>query len=233
MATAIKIAIDGYSSCGKSTLAKDLAKKLNYIFIDTGAMYRAVTLAAIQNNIIKEDDKVDEDTLNKLLPTIQIRFNNINGKIRTYLNGEDVEDIIRQKEVSNLVSIIASLGSVRTKLVNQQREIGNKGGVVMDGRDIGTVVFPDAELKLFVTASMDTRTERRYSELISKGIEISRDEVTQNLAKRDHLDSTRKISPLKKADDAIVIDNSNLTREEQLDVALGLVQERSKTTETF
>lgn len=227
----ITIAIDGYSSCGKSTLAKDLASKLGYIFIDSGAMYRAVTHYAITNDLIS-GNVIDTDELKKHLKEIQLEFKNVQGfdKPILYMNGQYVEDAIRQPEINALVSNVAAIEAVRTKLVEEQRKMGRSGGIVMDGRDIGSVVFPDAELKLFVTADISTRTERRFSELQTKGISISKDEVQSNLLERDHIDSTRKFSPLTQVEDAIVIDNSHLTRQEQLNLALELVSERSQVS---
>ncbi len=223
----IIIAIDGHSSCGKSTLAKDLAKKLEYTFVDSGAMYRAVTLHAIRNNFI-QNGRVDEEKLEKAISEIEIQFESINGVQHIFLNNKDVTDEIRLPNVSNNVSIVAKLKPVRKKLVQQQRKMGCYGGIIMDGRDIGTVVFPDAELKLFVTASTEVRTERRFEELRANGIEITREEVKNNLIERDHIDSTREISPLMQAKDAIILDNSELTRLQQLELAIDLVNKRTK-----
>jgi cytidylate kinase len=223
----IIIAIDGHSSCGKSTLARDLAKVLNIDYIDTGAMYRAVTLYALQNNIIK-DGKIDEKALKKVIEDIDIRFrsNLSKGKSETYLNGENVEEAIRSLEVSNNVSQISTLGFVRKRLVELQRLMGEKGGVVLDGRDIGTVVFPDADLKIFMTASPEVRARRRYDEMVAKGESPSFDEILKNIKERDEIDSTRPESPLKKAPDAVVLDNSNMTRTEQLDWILDKLAEK-------
>ncbi len=212
----ITIAIDGHSSCGKSTMAKDLARKLGYVYIDTGAMYRAVTLFSIQEGLFTEEG-IDTDTLRQRMDEIQIsfQFNPETGRPDTYLNGVRVEDQIRTMEVSSKVSPIAALDFVRYAMVAQQQELGKGGGVVMDGRDIGTTVFPDAELKIFVTASAEVRAKRRYDELTAKGEVCNFDEILLNVQERDRIDSTREVSPLKKADDAIVLDNSNMTIPEQ------------------
>lgn len=211
------IAIDGFSSCGKSTVAKDLAKKLNYIYIDSGAMYRAITLFCLKNNII-ENKNINEPKLASLLKDIKITFeyNNKTGKAETFLNGINVEDEIRNIEVSENVSSISSIKFVRENLVKQQQELGKNKSIVMDGRDIGTTVFPNADLKIFMTADVDVRAERRYKELTQKGLNVSIEEIKENIKKRDYLDQNREISPLKKADDAIILDNSYLTKEEQL-----------------
>lgn len=212
----ITIAIDGHSSCGKSTMAKDLAKEIGYIYIDTGAMYRAVTLFAMQNGLIT-DAGIDEDALRNRMPDILITFqlNEETGRPDTYLNGVCVEREIRTMEVSKYVSPIATLGFVREAMVELQRLMGEAKGVIMDGRDIGTVVFPNAELKIFVTASADVRAKRRFDELTAKGESCNFDEILTNVVERDHIDSTRAISPLRKAEDAIVLDNSNMTIPEQ------------------
>lgn len=212
----ITIAIDGHSSCGKSTMAKDLAKEIGYIYIDTGAMYRAVTLFALQNGLISEAG-IDEDGLRQHLPEVMITFrlNEETGRPDTYLNGICVEREIRSMEVSNYVSPIATLGFVREAMVDLQRLMGAAKGVIMDGRDIGTVVFPDAELKVFVTASVDVRAQRRYDELTAKGEACNFDEIRANVIERDRIDSTRAISPLRQAEDAIVLDNSYMTIPEQ------------------
>ncbi len=213
----LSIAIDGYSSCGKSTIAKDLAKKLNYIYIDSGAMYRAVTLYAMEQNLIKDND-INLKALEDQLPKIEISFE-FNRKTKlneTYLNGENVEVEIRRLDVSNRVSLISAIDFVRHRLVELQRKMATEGRVVMDGRDIGTVVLPNADLKIFMTAKPEIRAERRYKELQEKGEDVSIEEIMKNIEQRDHLDTTRKVSPLRKADDAIVLDNSNLTPEEQL-----------------
>lgn len=212
----ITIAIDGHSSCGKSTMAKDLAKEIGYIYIDTGAMYRAVTLFAMQNGLIT-DAGIDEDALRNRMPDILITFqlNEEIGRPDTYLNGVCVEREIRTMEVSKYVSPIATLGFVREAMVELQRLMGEAKGVIMDGRDIGTVVFPNAELKIFVTASADVRAKRRFDELTAKGESCNFDEILTNVVERDRIDSTRAISPLRKAEDAIVLDNSNMTIPEQ------------------
>jgi CMP/dCMP kinase len=214
----IIIAIDGHSSCGKSTLSKQLAQKLKYNYIDTGAMYRAVTLYAQRNGLINKK-KVNELELIASLPSIHIAFafNEEEGKSDTILNGENVEDQIRQPSVSANVSPVATIKEVREAMVKQQKAMATEKGIVMDGRDIGTVVFPNAELKIFMTASDEVRAQRRYDELLSKGISITFDEVLRNIVERDHIDSTRAESPLRKAADAIVLDNSKLTREQQLE----------------
>ncbi len=221
------IAIDGYSSCGKSTIAKDLAKVLNYIYIDTGAMYRAVTLFAMKNNLIKNKD-IDLKRLKELLPQVKITFkkNPVTNLNETYLNGENVEKEIRRLDVSNKVSLISAIGFVRERLVELQREMAKEGGIVMDGRDIGTVVLPDADLKIFMTAKPEVRAERRYKELKEKGEEVSFEEIMKNIADRDHMDTTRKESPLRQAGDAIVLDNSNMTPEEQLEWIIDLVNKK-------
>jgi cytidylate kinase len=212
----ITIAIDGHSSCGKSTMAKDLAREVGYVYVDTGAMYRSVTLFALRNGLFTADG-IDEETLRQRMPEIKIsfKFNAETGRPDTYLNGELVEQEIRTMEVSNHVSPIATLGFVREAMVAQQQQMGKDKGVVMDGRDIGTVVFPDAELKVFVTASAEVRAQRRYDELKGKGMEADYDEILKNVQERDYIDSHREVSPLKKADDAIELDNSNMTIAEQ------------------
>ena len=214
----IIIALDGFSSCGKSTFAKSIAQRLGYIFIDTGAMYRAVTLYALENGAIRSGI-VDEDAVVALLKDISItfRFNPQRGASDIYVNGDLVEGKIRTIEVSNCVSPVSAIGEVREKLVAMQQEMGRKKGVVMDGRDIGTVVFPNAELKIFMTADPEVRAERRYKELLAKGEEVSREEIVENIRQRDHLDQTRAISPLRKADDAIVLDNGGMTLEEEIE----------------
>jgi cytidylate kinase len=222
----ITIAIDGFSSTGKSTLAKQLAKHLGYIFVDTGAMYRAVTLFSMQNGYISAD-YFDKETLINSLPNIKLHFefNADLGYAEMFLNNVNVEKEIRTIEVSNFVSKIAEVSQVRAKLVEQQQEMGKNKGIVMDGRDIGTVVFPDAELKIFMTASAETRAQRRFDELQAKGDNVSFEDVLKNVQERDYIDSHRADSPLVIADDAIEIDNSYLTREEQFAAVLELVDE--------
>jgi cytidylate kinase len=222
----ITIAIDGFSSTGKSTLAKQLAKHLGYVYVDTGAMYRAVTFFAMQNGYIKADF-LDKTALIKSLPTIHLefKFNPELGFAEMFLNGVNIEEAIRTIEVSHFVSKIAEISEVRSKLVEQQHEMGKNKGVVMDGRDIGTVVFPDAELKIFMTASAETRAQRRFDELQSKGQNVSYEDVLKNVQERDYIDTHRKDSPLIIADNAIEIDNSYLNREEQFDVVLELANE--------
>ena len=223
----ITIAIDGFSSCGKSTLAKALASELGYIFIDTGAMYRAVALYCFNQGWITTDG-IDESSVVNNLDKISLHFerNLENSKLEIFLNNCNVEKEIRTLEISQLVSKIASIKQVRSKLVFEQQKMGENGGVVMDGRDIGSVVFPNAELKLFVTASPEIRVERRYKELLLTEPTISKDAIKANLEERDYLDTTRTESPLIQTDDAILLDNSNLSQDEQLSVALNLVKER-------
>lgn len=213
----ITIAVDGFSSCGKSTMAKDLAKKIGYVYVDTGAMYRAVTLFAMRNNLFNEDGSVKFPELELCLPEINIsfQFNPETGRPDTYLNGEVVEKEIRGMEVSNHVSPIAAIPFVRSAMVEQQQQMGKDKGVVMDGRDIGTTVFPDAELKIFVTASAEVRAQRRYDELQEKGQPADFADILKNVQERDYIDTHREVSPLKKADDAIELDNSHMTIEEQ------------------
>lgn len=226
----ITIAIDGFSSTGKSTLAKQLANHLGYIYVDTGAMYRAVTLFAMQNGYISTDF-FDKQTLINSLPNIklQFKFNADLGFAEMYLNDVNVETEIRTIEVSSFVSKVAEVSEVRAKLVEQQKEMGKDKAIVMDGRDIGTVVFPDAELKIFMTASATTRAQRRYDELAKKGDAVTFEEVLANVEERDYIDTHRKDSPLVMADDAIEIDNSHLNREEQFELVLELVNEITKT----
>ena len=212
----IVIAVDGYSSCGKSTMAKDLAKEIGYIYIDSGAMYRAVTLYCLQQGLF-EGNEIDKEALRKQIAGIEIRFriDPETKKPLTYLNGVNVESEIRTMKVSSKVSIVAAIDFVREALVAQQQMMGKEKGIVMDGRDIGTTVFPDAELKIFVTASAEIRAQRRYDELKAKGEENSFDEILKNVKERDYIDEHRAVSPLRKADDALLLDNSDLTIEEQ------------------
>ena len=220
----IIITLDGYSSCGKSTLAKQMAAHLNYVFIDSGAMYRAITLYFIRHRI----DVTNSDAVIEALTHIHLAFklNEQTGRADMYLNNENVEEEIRGLEVSNNVSQVAALEPVRIFSVAQQQLMGTHKGIVMDGRDIGTAVFPEAELKIFVTASPEVRVERRYQELAAKDPAITKAEIKANLEMRDHIDSTREFSPLKQAHDALVLDNSNLTRDEQLELALSWAKER-------
>ena len=212
----ITIAIDGYSSCGKSTMAKDLAREIGYIYIDSGAMYRAVTLYCLENGLFS-DNGIDTIRLEAAMPDIRISFelNPETQRPMTFLNGQNVEDRIRTMEVSNHVSPVAALPFVRKALVDLQQEMGRAKGIVMDGRDIGTAVFPDAELKIFVTASAEIRAQRRYDELKAKGQEASFEEILANVKERDYIDQNREVSPLRQAEDALLLDNSNMTIEEQ------------------
>jgi cytidylate kinase len=218
----ITIAIDGFSACGKSTLAKDLAKRLGYVFIDSGAMYRAAALYCLRQHLIQNGD-LNKEGINAQLSEMDIHFELIQQEPHVFLNGQDVSYEIRQPEVAGIVSIVASYKPIREKLVEAQQKMGEKGGIVMDGRDIGSVVFPHAELKLFVTADPEIRVQRRLAEMQAKGIQMNVDEVRQNLAERDHLDSTRAESPLIQVSDALVLDNSQLTKEEQLEWVLSKV----------
>lgn len=213
----ITIAIDGYSSCGKSTMAKALARKIGYVYVDTGAMYRAVTLFALHHQLFNADGSVKVDALRELMPevTISFRLNASTGLPETYLNGQLVEQDIRTMEVSQHVSPIAAIPFVREALVAQQQAMGRNKGIVMDGRDIGTTVFPDAELKIFVTASPEVRAQRRYDELKGKGMDAEYDDILKNVQERDYIDTHREVSPLRKAEDAIVLDNSHLNIAEQ------------------
>ena len=213
----ITIAIDGHSSCGKSTMAKDLARRVGYIYVDTGAMYRSVTLYALRNGLFNEDGSIKTCELEQQMPQIRITFqlNPETGRPDTSLNGECVEQTIRSLEVSNHVSPIAALPFVRTAMVAQQQAMGQDGGIVMDGRDIGTVVFPHAELKVFVTASAQVRAQRRYDELQQKGMPADYDDILRNVQERDYTDSHREVSPLRQADDALLLDNSHMTIPEQ------------------
>lgn len=224
----ITIAIDGHSSTGKSTLAKKIAKHLNYIYVDTGAMYRAVTLFAMEHNLVTPTE-VNATGLIALLDQVELQFiTNDMGLAEMYLNNVNVEKAIRNMDVSNCVSQVATVSQVRAKLVEQQQKMGLEKGIVMDGRDIGTVVFPFAELKLFMTASAETRAKRRYNELLERGDDITYEAVYKNVVERDEIDSTRAESPLLQAEDAIAIDNSNMTREEQFNVVLDLVNQTLK-----
>lgn len=213
----IVIAIDGFSSCGKSTMAKDLARRIGYVYVDTGAMYRSVTLFALNHHLFNEDGSVKADQLEKLMPEVNISFklNTETGRPDTYLNGVCVENDIRGMEVSSHVSPIAAIPFVREALVAQQQRMGGDKGIVMDGRDIGTTVFPEAELKIFVTASAKVRAQRRYDELKAKGAEANYDDILKNVQERDYIDTHREVSPLRKADDALELDNSHMTIEEQ------------------
>ena len=213
----ITIAIDGHSSCGKSTMAKDLARRVGYIYVDTGAMYRCVTLYALRNNLFDAEGHIDAATLEDRMKDIHISFQLREGADRpdAYLNGECVEQEIRSLEVSSHVSPVAALPFVRTAMVAQQQQMGKDKGVVMDGRDIGTTVFPDAELKIFVTATARVRAQRRYDELQQKGMPADFEDILRNVEERDYMDSHREVSPLRKADDAIELDNSHMTIEEQ------------------
>ena len=213
----ITIAIDGHSSCGKSTMAKELARKLGYIYVDTGAMYRTVTLYAMRNNLFTADDEVKTDELQKSMNKIKVSFriNEETGRPDACLNDECVENIIRSIEVSNHVSKIAAIPFVRKAMVDQQRRMGAEKGIVMDGRDIGTTVFPDAELKIFVTASARVRAQRRYDELQQKGMPADFNEILKNVEERDYIDSHREVSPLRQAEDAILLDNSDMTIPQQ------------------
>lgn len=224
----ITIAIDGHSSCGKSTMAKKLAKELGYVYVDTGAMYRAITLYALRNNLMSAETKeINVEALQNVIKDIKITQSvNAEGKVETYLNGECVEGEIRQMLVSSCVSPISALGFVREQLVACQQAMGENGGIVMDGRDIGTVVFPNAELKIFVTASAEVRAQRRLAELRGKGDETTTfEEVLKNVEERDYIDSHRDVSPLRQADDAKVLDNSELSFEQQDAILLSWAKE--------
>ena len=226
----ITIAIDGFSSCGKSTMAKMLAKEVGYIYVDTGAMYRAVTLFAMRNGMIAPNGDVNRDALKAKMDALHVEFklNPQTGKAETYLNGENVEHEIRGMEVSAHVSAIAAIDFVRTALVAQQQRMGHDKGIVMDGRDIGTVVFPDAELKVFVTASAEVRAQRRFDELVGKGMKANYNEMLHNVQERDYIDSHREVSPLRKAEDAIELDNGQLTIAEQLQWLMDKFREKTE-----
>ncbi|MGP1552861.1 MAG: (d)CMP kinase [Prevotella intermedia] len=213
----ITIAIDGFSSCGKSTMAKDLARELGYVYVDTGAMYRCVTLYALRHGLFRADGTINLPQLEAEIPNINISFklNKETGRPDTYLNNENVESEIRTMEVSSHVSPIAAVPFVRAALVAQQQKMGEDKGIVMDGRDVGTVVFPNAELKIFVTASAEVRAQRRYDELKAKGMEADFEEILENVKQRDYIDSHREVSPMRKADDAIELDNSHISIAEQ------------------
>jgi cytidylate kinase len=218
----IIIAIDGHSACGKSTLAKGLAKSLHYAYLDSGAMYRAVTLYFLDNQV----DYDEAAAVEKALEEIEIHFERIEGQNRTFLNGKDVERDIREMRVSEHVSPVSAISAVRRAMVRQQQAMGKRRGIVADGRDIGTVVFPDAELKIFLIADVDVRTSRRHLELAAKGIDAEWDDIRKNLLERDRIDSSRADSPLRQADDAVVIDNTLLSEEQQLERALALAKEK-------
>jgi CMP/dCMP kinase len=224
------IAIDGYSSSGKSTMARDLARRIGYVYVDSGAMYRAVTLYAIGHGMASPEKGVDTKALIAALPDIHISFTpaGADGKQHTLLNGRDVEKEIRDMQVSSLVSPVAVIPEVRRHLVALQQEYGREKGIVMDGRDIGTTVFPHAEMKVFVNASPEERARRRTHELAEKGEEVSYEDVLKNIRERDHIDTTRKESPLRKADDAVLLDNDNMTIQQQMDWLLKLYEDRSR-----
>jgi cytidylate kinase len=225
----IIIAIDGFSSCGKSTLARDLALALGFGYVDSGAMYRAVTLYLLDHQIPIDN----HEAVQLAISSIRITFKNVNGQNRTYLNGIDVEDEIREMRVSGAVSPVAAIPAVRRDLVRQQQAMGQSGGIVMDGRDIGTVVFPQAELKIFLVAAVEERVRRRRDELIAKGLQMSKEDVEANLLERDRIDSTRMDSPLRQADDAVVLDNTLLNRQQQLQCALQLAVEKISAENSF
>lgn len=223
------ITIDGWSSCGKSTLAKQLAKKLDYLYIDSGAMYRAITLYFLRNNIDTSDEREIKEALKNI--TLEFRTNEYSNQSEIYLNGENVEYIIRDLIIAEKVSEIAALKDVRSFAVDAQQKIGKHKGIVMDGRDIGTTVFPNAEVKIFMIADEAVRVERRFTEMFDKNPNITLDEIKANIEMRDYIDSHREISPLRKADDAVELDNTNLTQKEQLDFALKLLKKNTKTVE--
>ena len=224
MNSKIIVTIDGWSSCGKSTLAKQLAKELGYVYIDSGAMYRAITLYFLRNHIDWTDVNEVNNTLKNII--LEFQYNEVSQQSEIILNGENVEYVIRDLVIAEKVSDVAAIKAVRTFAVAQQQKLGKKKGIVMDGRDIGTTVFPDAELKIFMTADTAVRVERRFKELYIKNPNISIEEVKNNLEMRDYIDSNREISPLRKADDAVEIDNTNITMEEQLTIALNLIKKK-------
>ena len=226
----ITIAIDGHSSCGKSTMAKELARRVGYIYVDTGAMYRSVTLYALRNGLFNADGSIKTDELEDALSDIIIEQKLVDGKTTTFLNGENVEREIRTLEVSNHVSPISALPFVRTALVAQQQRMGQEGGIVMDGRDIGTVVLPQAELKIFVTASAEVRAQRRFDELKEKGMPADYNDILKNVQERDYIDSHREVSPLRQADDALLLDNSNMTIPEQNEWLMQRFQEATSSS---
>ncbi|HOG19828.1 MAG TPA: (d)CMP kinase [Salinivirgaceae bacterium] len=219
----IVIAVDGFSSCGKSTLAKDIAKELGLIYIDTGAMYRGATLLAIEHNLIS-NNTVEEEKLIEILKSTTMVFKKVEGQVQLYLNDRNVENEIRSMEVSNNVSLVSTIAEVRSILVDRQRTLGKSMNVILDGRDIGTVVFPNADIKLFLTASPEIRAQRRYDEMKKKGDNVTLSEVAKNIQNRDFIDQNREVSPLKKADDAYVIDNSNMSKQEQLQHAISIIK---------
>jgi len=223
----IIIAVDGYSSCGKSTLARDIAERLGFSYIDSGAMYRAAAYFFLKNEIDAASfQNKPEAEQEKILSEMRIEFNNSGGQREIFLNGVSVEKEIRGKEVSDVVSSVSAIPSLRKRMVVKQRRFAEEKNIVMDGRDIGTTVFPDADLKIFMTASLEVRAQRRYDELVTKGIKMTLEQVKENIKARDEIDTTRKVSPLKKAEDAIVLDNTSLTREQQLDFVLKIISER-------
>jgi cytidylate kinase len=223
----IIIAVDGYSSCGKSTLARDVAHRLGFSYIDSGAMYRAAAYFFLKNNFDAATfQSKPEAEQEKILAAMQIEFRVANGEREIFLDGVNVEKEIRGKDVSDVVSSVSAIASLRKRMVTKQRKFAEEKHIVMDGRDIGTTVFPHADLKIFMTASIEVRAQRRFDELVSKGIKMTMDEVKQNIKSRDFIDTTRKISPLKQADDAIVLDNTNLTRSQQLDLVLKIIAEK-------
>jgi cytidylate kinase len=223
----IVIAIDGYSSCGKSTIAKGLAKRIGYLYVDSGAMYRAVTLYCLQQGIIKEEKFSEEEVIQEIdKVNLELDLNSFTGISEIFLNGVNVEDHIRDMNVSQFVSPISAIKCVREKVVALQRKFGKDKGIVMDGRDIGTNVFPDAELKIFMTADEEVRVQRRWKELTTKGVKVTFEEVKQNIAQRDYADTHRKYDPLRKAEDAVVLDNTHMTVEEQLEFVLQLLAKK-------